>query len=63
MVYTDKGIQDSLAEHRKNKAQDLHEMDRDVAAATQKGPEAPPSGPKDKDAKGGKGAKGKDKAK
>jgi hypothetical protein len=58
MVYIDKGIQDSLAEHRKNKAADLHEMDRDVAAATQKGPEAPPSGPKDKDKKG-KDAKGK----
>jgi hypothetical protein len=53
---------DNLAEHRKNKAVDLHEMDRDVAAATQKGPEAPPTGPKDKDTKG-KSAKGKDKGK
>ncbi|HEY2406804.1 MAG TPA: hypothetical protein VGI10_12415 [Polyangiaceae bacterium] len=62
MVYADKSVHDNLAEHRKNKAVDLHEMDRDVAAATQKGPEAPPTGPKDKDTKG-KGPKGKDKGK
>ena len=34
MVYADKTIQDNLAQYRKNKVEDLHEMDKDVAAAT-----------------------------
>jgi len=34
MVYADKSVQDNLAQYRKNKAEDLHEMDKDVAAAT-----------------------------
>ncbi|MEI9939858.1 MAG: hypothetical protein WDO69_21780 [Pseudomonadota bacterium] len=34
MVYTDRTVQDNLAQYRKNKAVDLHEMDKDVAAAT-----------------------------
>jgi len=34
MVYADRSVQDNLAQYRKNKPQDLHEMDKDVAAAT-----------------------------
>lgn len=34
MVYADKSVQDNLAQYRKNKAENLHEMDKDVAAAT-----------------------------
>jgi len=34
MVYADRSVQENLAQYRKNKAQDLHEMDKDVAAAT-----------------------------
>lgn len=34
MVYADKTVQDNLAQYRKNKPEDLHEMDKDVAAAT-----------------------------
>ena len=39
MVYTDKTVQDNLASYRKNKPEDLHEMDKDVAAATAHPPE------------------------
>ena len=41
MVYTDKTVQDNLASYRKNKPEDLHEMDKDVAAATAHPPEEP----------------------
>ena len=41
MVYIDKNIQDNLAQHRKNKPQDLHAMDSDVTSALKK-PDAPP---------------------
>lgn len=34
MVYADKSVQDNLGQYRKNKPEDLHEMDKDVAAAT-----------------------------
>jgi hypothetical protein len=34
MVYTDRTVGDNLAQYRKNKAEDLHAMDKDVAAAT-----------------------------
>ncbi len=34
MVYADKTVQDNLGQYRKNKPEDLHEMDKDVAAAT-----------------------------
>jgi hypothetical protein len=45
MVYTDKSVQDNLAQYRKNKPEDLHEMDKDVAAATLHPPEEPRKGP------------------
>lgn len=41
MIYTDKVVFDSLATYRKNKPEDLHEMDKDVAAATAHPPEEP----------------------
>jgi hypothetical protein len=34
MVYADRTVQDNMAQYRKNKAEDLHAMDKDVAAAT-----------------------------
>ncbi len=34
MVYADKTVQDNLGQYRRNKPEDLHEMDKDVAAAT-----------------------------
>jgi len=34
MVYADRTVTDNLAQYRKNKAEDLHAMDKDVAAAT-----------------------------
>ncbi len=34
MVYADRTVADNLAQYRKNKPEDLHAMDRDVAAAT-----------------------------
>lgn len=34
MVYADRSVQDNLAQYRKNKPEDLHAMDKDVAAAT-----------------------------
>jgi hypothetical protein len=45
MVYTDKTVQDNIAQYRKNKPEDLHEMDKDVAAATAHPPEEPRRGP------------------
>ena len=45
MVYADKTVQDNLAQYRKNKPEDLHEMDKDVAAATAHPPEEPRKGP------------------
>ena len=41
MVYTDKTVLDNIATYRKNKPEDLHEMDKDVAAATAHPPEEP----------------------
>ena len=57
MVYADKTVQDNLAQYRKNKPEDLHEMDKDVAAATAHPPTyaGKPDAEKDKD----KPAKGK----
>jgi len=34
MVYADRSVAENLAQYRKNKAEDLHAMDKDVAAAT-----------------------------
>ncbi len=45
MVYADRSVQDNLAQYRKNKPEDLHEMDKDVAAATAHPPEEPRKGP------------------
>jgi hypothetical protein len=45
MVYTDKTVQDNLAQYRKNRPEDLHEMDKDVAAATAHPPEDPAKKP------------------
>ncbi len=41
MVYTDTTVQDNIAQYRKNKSENLHEMDKDVAAATAHPPEEP----------------------
>jgi hypothetical protein len=51
MVYADKSVQDNLAQYRKNKPEDLHEMDKDVAAATANPPTyaGKPDAAKDKD--------------
>lgn len=51
MVYADKTIHDNLGQYRKNKPEDLHEMDKDVAAATAHPPTEPgkPNADKDKD--------------
>ena len=38
MVYADRTVQDNLSQYRKNKAEDLHAMDKDVAAATKNPP-------------------------
>jgi len=57
MVYIDKSVQDNIAQYRKNKAEDLHEMDKDVAAATANPPTyagKPNDKDKDKPAKGKK---------
>jgi hypothetical protein len=53
MVYIEKAIQDNLSSHRKNKPQNLHAMDSDVASALKK-PDPPPGPP---------AAEGKDKKK
>jgi hypothetical protein len=55
MVYTDKTVQDNLAQYRKNKPEDLHAMDKDVAAATAH----PPTEPGRPTPETGKPAKGK----
>jgi hypothetical protein len=34
MVYADRTVADNISQYRKNKAEDLHAMDKDVAAAT-----------------------------
>ena len=54
MVYADRTVQDNLAQYRKNKAEDLHEMDKDVAAATANPPTyaGKPDKEKDKPAPG-----------
>ena len=56
MVYADRTIQDNLAQYRKNKPEDLHEMDKDVAAATANPPSyaGKPNPEKDKDKPGAK---------
>lgn len=51
MVYADRTVQDNLAQYRKNKPEDLHAMDKDVAAATANPPTyagKPDDKPKDK---------------
>ena len=57
MVYADRTVQDNMAQYRKNKAQDLHAMDKDVAAATA----SPPTyaGKPDKEKEKSAPAKGK----
>ncbi|MEO6601506.1 MAG: hypothetical protein ABIQ16_16635 [Polyangiaceae bacterium] len=56
MVYADKTVQDNLGQYRKNKAEDLHEMDKDVAAATAHPPTyaGKPDAAKDKEKAGPK---------
>jgi len=49
VVYADKTVQDNLAQYRKNKPDDPHEMDKDVAAATAH-PPTEPGKPKPADA-------------
>lgn len=59
MIYADKTVQDNLGEYRKNKPEDLHEMDKDVAAATANPPTyaGKPSADQDKPAGKPKGKK------
>ncbi|HKO50893.1 MAG TPA: hypothetical protein VJV79_24450 [Polyangiaceae bacterium] len=56
MVYADRTVADNLAQYRKNKAEDLHAMDKDVAAATASPPSyaGKPDKEKDKAPKGKK---------
>jgi hypothetical protein len=56
MVYADKTVQDNLGQYRKNKPEDLHEMDKDVAAATANPPTyaGKPEPAKDKEKAGAK---------
>jgi hypothetical protein len=58
MVYADKTVQDNIGQYRKNKPEDLHEMDKDVAAATANPPtyagKPEPAKDKDKDKAGAK---------
>lgn len=49
MVYVDRAVQESIGTYRKNKAEDPHQMDKDVAAVTRK-PEPPPDDKTKKDA-------------
>jgi hypothetical protein len=51
MVYASKTYVDNMAQYRKNQPEDLHEMDKDVAAATAHPPTEPgkPNADKDKD--------------
>ena len=54
MVYADRTVADNLSQYRKNKAEDLHAMDKDVAAATANPPTyaGKPDKEKDKPATG-----------
>src|SRR4051812_21570937 len=63
MVYASKAYQDNLSTWRKNAPEDLHEMDKDVAAATAHPPTDPskPNADKDKDKAKDKTAKDKKK--
>ena len=54
MVYAEKAVQDNLAQYRKNQPQDLHEMDKDVAAATAHPPTYAGKPDADKDKAAGK---------
>lgn len=57
MVYADRTVADNISQYRKNKAEDLHAMDKDVAAATAHPPTyagKPEDKEKDKPAKGKK---------
>jgi len=57
MVYADRSVAENLAQYRKNKAEDLHAMDKDVAAATANPPSyagKPEPKEKEKPAKGKK---------
>jgi hypothetical protein len=53
MIYASNTYNDHLSEYRKNRPEDLHEMDKDVAAATAHPPTEPgkPNADKDKSAK------------
>jgi hypothetical protein len=59
MVYASKTYYDNIAQYRKNQPEDLHEMDKDVAAATAHPPTEPgkPNADKDKDKSKDKGKK------
>ena len=51
MVYASKAYVDNITQYRKNRPEDLHEMDKDVAAATAHPPTDPskPNADKDKE--------------
>jgi len=57
MVYADRTVQDNMAQYRKNKAEDLHAMDKDVAAATAHPPTYAGKPDKDKEKPAPKGKK------
>lgn len=57
MVYADRTVAENLAQYRKNKPEDLHAMDKDVAAATANPPTY--AGKPDKEKEKDKAAKGK----
>ena len=57
MVYADRTVADNLAQYRKNKAEDLHAMDKDVAAATAHPPTYAGKPDAEKDKPAGKGKK------
>ena len=52
MIYASNAYNDHLAQYRKNQPEDLHEMDKDVAAATAHPPEEPSRPNPDKDKSG-----------
>jgi len=57
MVYADRTVQDNMSQYRKNKAVDLHAMDKDVAAATANPPSYAGKPEKDKEKPPAKGKK------
>ena len=57
MVYADRTVADNLSQYRKNKPEDLHAMDREVAAATAHPPTYAGKPDKEKEAPATKGKK------